>query len=81
MKKCDVSVGSCYNVAVSGRIATVRITGESPYGGWNGINQDTGRSVRIKTAARLRGLAIRQLTPAEEAHETSAARAYRDSQS
>jgi len=32
----------------------VRITGESPYGGWRGKNLATGREIRIRSAARLR---------------------------
>ena len=37
--------------------ALVRIDRESPYGGWDATNLATGRSVRIRTAARLRGRA------------------------
>jgi hypothetical protein len=54
MKKQDVQIGSTYIVKVSGVLAKVRITGESPYGGWRGTNLATGREVRIRTAARLR---------------------------
>jgi len=54
MKKADVEIGSTYIVKVSGVLAKVRITGESPYGGWNGRNLATGREVRIRSAARLR---------------------------
>ena len=53
MKKKDVSIGNVYLVTVSGKRARVRITGESPYGGWDGLNIDTRRKVRIKTAGRL----------------------------
>ncbi len=54
MRKDQVQIGKTYAVKVSGRITYVRIVGESPYGGWNGVNVDTKKSVRIKTAARLR---------------------------
>lgn len=53
MKKADVKIGSVYAVKVSGWLAPVRITAESPYGGWNGINQTTGREIRIRTAAKI----------------------------
>jgi hypothetical protein len=54
MKKCEVEIGTTYVVKVSGVLAKVRITGESPYGGWRGKNLATGREIRIRSAARLR---------------------------
>jgi len=57
MKKSEVKIGEVYRVKVSGTIADVHITGENPYGGWDGINVATRRKVRIKSAHRLRGLA------------------------
>ena len=54
MKKNEVKVGKVYVVKVSGHLVTVKLTSESPYGGWNGTNLYTGRPVRIKTAGRLR---------------------------
>ena len=54
MKKQDVQTGSIYITKVSGVLAKVRITRESPYGGWYGTNLATGREVRIRGAARLR---------------------------
>ena len=54
MKRQDVQIGSSYIVKVSGVLAKVRITDESPYGGWVGRNLATGREVRIRSAARLR---------------------------
>ena len=35
-------------------IVSVRIDRESPYGGWDATNLATGRTVRVRTAARLR---------------------------
>jgi len=55
MKKQDVKVGETYRVKVSGSVADVRITGENPHGGWDGINVLTNRKVRIKSPQRLRG--------------------------
>ena len=60
MKKKDIEIGRRYAAKVSGKLATVRIVRESPYGGWDAMNTATGRKVRIKTAARLRRQ-IRQL--------------------
>jgi hypothetical protein len=54
MKKAQVQLGGTYVVKVSGVLTTVRITGESPYGGWDAVNTRTGRAVRIRSAARLR---------------------------
>lgn len=54
MRKKNVVVGCTYMVKVSGNVSPVRITSESSYGGWDGMNRMTGRKVRIKTAARLR---------------------------
>lgn len=55
MRKNQVQIGHVYAAKVSGRLAPVRIESPSPYGGWVGRNVKTGREVRIKTAARLRG--------------------------
>jgi hypothetical protein len=43
-----------YAVKVSGRIQPVRLIAESPYGGWVGRNEHTGREIRIRSAAKLR---------------------------
>jgi len=59
MKKKDVSVGKIYAVKVSGKVVPVKLVGESSYGGWDGKNLVTGRSVRVKTGGRLR----RELPP------------------
>ena len=54
MQKHNVNIGTTYIVKVSGTLATVRLTGEHPRGGWYGTNLATGREIRIRTAARLR---------------------------
>ena len=54
MKKSEIAIGSHYIVKVGGKLAPVRIVGPSPFGGWIGMNVDTGRQIRIRTAARLR---------------------------
>lgn len=54
MKKKHVELGATYAAKVSGKLARVRIERESPHGGWEATNVDTGRSVRIRSAQRLR---------------------------
>ena len=54
MKKAEVEIGATYIVKVSGKLAPVKITGQSPYGGWDGRNLDTRRDIRIRSAQRLR---------------------------
>lgn len=55
MKKRDVEIGGRYLAKVSDRIVAIRITAESPYGGWVATNEETKREIRIKSAQRLRG--------------------------
>jgi hypothetical protein len=57
MKKNEVKVGTVYRVKVSGSIQDVRIIGENPHGGWDGVNVATKRKVHIKSAQRLRSVA------------------------
>jgi hypothetical protein len=55
MKKTDVQIGGRYLAKVSGSVVPVRITRESPYGGWDAVNETTERKVHIRSAQRLRG--------------------------
>ena len=57
MKKANVKVGEVYSAKVSGNVVPVRIDRENPRGGWDGTNLKTKKSVRIKSAQRLRGKA------------------------
>ena len=54
MKKADVKINGLYAAKVSGKLVAVEIVCESPYGGWDAINTETNRDVRIRSAARLR---------------------------
>lgn len=54
MKKADVKIGSTYEAKISDKLVPVRLIGESAFGGWNAVNEATGRNVRIKSAAKLR---------------------------
>ncbi len=56
MRKADVVLGRTYIVKVSGKLAKVRLDRECTYGsGWLATNVATGREIRIRSAARLRG--------------------------
>jgi hypothetical protein len=64
MKAINVKLGETYLVKVSGKIVPVRldrtaydvktINGVYRSGGWWGTNLNTGRAVRIRSAAKLR---------------------------
>ena len=54
MKKNEITIGGVYAAKVRGKVVPVRITGESPYGGWDGVNTQTRRAIRVRSAARLR---------------------------
>jgi hypothetical protein len=57
VKKAQVEIGGRYIAKVSGSLVTVRIKAEHSLGGWLATNEQTGRSIRIKSAQRLRGAA------------------------
>jgi hypothetical protein len=54
MKKKNVEIGKTYTATVSGKRVEIRIDRESVYGGWDATNLATGRTVRVRTAGRLR---------------------------
>lgn len=56
MKKTDVQIGATYLVKVANNLVPVKITREhaSGGGGWEGVSVKTGKSIRIKSAQRLR---------------------------
>jgi len=56
MKKSEVSIGGTYKARVSGQEVEVKIVTADTLGGWLADNLETGRRIRIKTAARLRPL-------------------------
>ena len=64
MKKHEVKLGGEYVAKVSGKLVHVRIDSENPHGGWQATNMATKKSVRIKSAQRLRAEAGRKATPA-----------------
>jgi len=54
MKKADVQTGGTYLVKVAGNLVPVKITREHDNGGWEGTSVKTGKTIRIKSAQRLR---------------------------
>lgn len=54
MKKSDVEIGATYTAKISGTVVPVKILGVHNFGGWLARNTKTGRSVRIKSAQKLR---------------------------
>lgn len=54
MKKTEVEIGKQYVAKVSGRLTTVKITGVNRHGGWDAVNVESKKPVRIKSAQRLR---------------------------
>ncbi len=65
MKKNDVELGATYVAKVSGKRVHVRIEREGAHGGWEAVNVETGRSIHVKSAQRLR----RAVAPRREATE------------
>jgi len=59
--KKDVQIGALYTAKISNKLTSVRISSVCSYGGWWGINLTTGRSVRIKSAAKLQPMPYTQL--------------------
>ena len=54
MLKANVQLGKVYIAKVSGKLCRVRLARASEYGGWMATNLETGREIRIRSAAKLR---------------------------
>ena len=54
MKKADVQINATYLVKVAGNLVPVKINREHESGGWEGRSVKSGKTIRIKTAQRLR---------------------------
>ena len=61
MKASEIQIGGRYYAKVSGKVVIVRIRAESRFGGWDAVNEETRRQVRIKTAQRLRAVVVETL--------------------
>ena len=57
MKKAEVVIGGRYLAKVSGSVVPVRVLAEHSLGGWLCKNENSGRSIRVKSAQRFRGVA------------------------
>ena len=62
MKATEVKLCGIYKAKVTGNLVSVKITHENPSGGWQALNLKTGKTVRIKSAKRLRGAVNRPAT-------------------
>ena len=54
MKKTQVKIGGRYIAKVNNMLTVVRIVDENRYGGWNAVNEQTGRQIHVRSAQRLR---------------------------
>ena len=54
MKNSDVQIGATYLVKVADNLVPVKLVREHPSGGWEGVSAKTGKTIRIKSAQRLR---------------------------
>jgi hypothetical protein len=59
MKKADVKINATYVVKVANNLVPVKIVREHANGGWEGESLKTGKTIRIKSAQRLRGPAAK----------------------
>ena len=57
MLKSEVRIGGLDRAKVSNVVVVVKILSEHPIKGWYAENLSTGRSIHVKTAARLRSMA------------------------
>jgi len=75
MKNAEIKIGGVYRAKVSDKLTDVRIDRTNPHGGWDGTNLATGKTIRIKSAQRLR-------SPSKtKAASTAGARAKDDAKS
>lgn len=54
MTKDEIIINGLYRAKVSGKLVLVKITKKNLLRGWDALNVFTGRTIQIKTAARLR---------------------------
>lgn len=80
MQKSQVRIGGLYMAKVSGQLARVRIESESAHGGWNAVNELTGREVYIRNAGRLRQEVRPAQQPVLNANEYSVVLSWRQEQ-
>ena len=54
MKNSEVQIGATYLVKVADNLVPVKLIREHSSGGWEGVSEKTGKTIRIKSAQRLR---------------------------
>ena len=54
MQTKDIKLGGRYTAKISGRVVEVQISDEHPNGGWTAKNLKTSKTVRIRSARKLR---------------------------
>jgi hypothetical protein len=54
MKKSEVKIGGVYIAKVTNKLVQVRIDAVSKYGGWTATNLLTSKTIRVRSATRLR---------------------------
>jgi len=54
MKNSEIQIGATYLVKVADNLAPVKLVREHPSGGWEGVSAKTGKTIRIKSAQRMR---------------------------
>lgn len=57
MRKAEVEIGGRYLAKVSGNVVPVEVIAVHHLGGWLCKNTQTGRTIRVKSAQRFRGVA------------------------
>ncbi len=63
MKKNAVKLGQTYAAKVAGQVVPVKLEKTNFHGGWDGVNLRTGKTVRIRSSQRLRGLWPKKTMP------------------
>jgi hypothetical protein len=61
MKKSEIQVGGRYVAKVSGKRVIIRLVKESEHGGWEALNESTGRAINIKTGGRLTPVPVKKI--------------------
>jgi len=54
MKKTEIECGERYVAKVTGKLTLLHIIRPLDAGGWLAVNCSTGRTIRVRSAARLR---------------------------
>ena len=81
MKNSEIQIGATYLVKVADNLVPVKLVRQHPSGGWEGVSEKTGKTIRIKSGQRLRKRladAASVATKAKEATKDAKAEPGRD---